>query len=338
MPYCSSCKAEFSFDYEYCPQCGKYIGDARLEPIKMTNLDGITSETTSKKEVFYKEAANNESKNVMEMIIFGTPERIVEEALIRHSINYEIVKEPTGLLVPYAFLGTENLLISTYHPFWIPTSPRSVEESVGEPRKGPSSSRGGCSSHHCHCSSRNCSPGDCSAGDCDVPSNAGALVLLILIPLLIIFLIIFLTPFAFSLLTLLWSVLASGCLFIFNIVTFGVFRDYFKRVAIHVDTLPKENLRLSLMEISEKGGVPNIRGVSVIGFFLCRIGAIFTMLGVISAIFVYGLRHFFQWMTQTYYLVPIGMLLIGFFLFVVGALKIRGARLATQRILTALPY
>jgi hypothetical protein len=151
----------------------------------------------------------------------------------------------------------------------------------------------------------------------------------------IVFVAILLAPFIVPLITWLGAIIVSACVFVFNIATFGVFRDLFRRVYVRFDAPHPENLRLALLEISSKGGVPNIRGVSATGFLLCRLGAAVTVLGAISTVLVYILRHFYEWIVETYYLVPAGLLAIGLFAFAVGALKVRGARGATRKVLSS---
>ncbi|MFX1255678.1 MAG: hypothetical protein ACFFCZ_29005 [Promethearchaeota archaeon] len=238
----------------------------------------------------------------------------------RHSINHGIQTKLTEQ--PPRSTGTgdtaliaDDVLFATYYPCWL-----------GPPPCGTRTT-----------SASSCSGGDagCSGADCGDSSDLGALIVVIIVIMAIIFVAILLAPFIVPLITWLGAIIVSACVFIFNIATFGVFRDLFQRVYVRFDAPRPENLRLALLEISSKGGVPNIRGVSVTGFLACRIGAAVTVLGGLSTVLVYIMRNFYTWIETTYYLIPAGLLAIGLFVFAVGAFKVRGARAATRNALSS---
>ncbi len=251
------------------------------------------------------------------MVIFGTSQRVVEGALNRHSINHGIQKKLTekAPTATETSLIADDVLFATYYPCWLGPPPCGTRTS----------SVSGCSG----------GDADCSGVDCGDSGDLGALVIVIIVVIAIIFVAILLAPLVVPLISWLGAIIVSTCVFIFNIATFGVFRDLFRRVYVRFDAPPPESLRLALIEISSKGGVPNIRGVPVTGFLLCRIGAAATILGATSTIIVYIMRHFYEWIVKTYYLVPAGLLAIGLFVFVMGALKVRGARAATRKVLSS---
>lgn len=254
------------------------------------------------------------------MIIFGTSQGVVKDALSRHSINHQFQTKlteqpPKSEKISDTALIADDMLYATYYPCWLGPPPCSTRTA----------------------SSSSCSGGDadCSGADCGDSSDLGALIIVIIVIMAIIFVAILLAPVIVPLLTWFGAIIVSFCVFIFNIVTFGVFRDLFRRVYVRFDAPTPENLRLALIEISSKGGVPNIRGVSVTGFLACRTGAAVTVLGGISTVLVYIMRHFYQWIEQTYYVIPAGLLAIGLFVFAVGAFKVRGARGATRKVLAS---
>ena len=191
-----------------------------------------------------------------EIIFFGTSQKTVEEALNRHSIKYTVQKklqEPTGA----PSVAAKDSLMTTYQPFWIRPRLRTGESKRVDGTKARGTSSGTCDS--------GCS--DCGT----VGSGEEVLIILLLIAIvLIIFVIIFLSPYWLPIITFFGSIITAICLFIFNLLTFGIFRNLFQRVFIRINKPRAESWRLALIEINSKGGVPNIQGIAVTGFFAVR--------------------------------------------------------------------
>ncbi|MFX0066130.1 MAG: hypothetical protein ACFFC7_28520 [Candidatus Hermodarchaeota archaeon] len=262
-----------------------------------------------------------------EIIFFGTSQKTVEEALNRHSIKYTVQKKLEEPLKAAPSVTTKDSLMTTYQPFWIRPRLRTREPKQVDGAKAGRRSYGTCDS--------GC--GDCGGGDCGtVGSGEEVLILLLLIAIiLIIFIIIFLSPYWLPIFTFFGSIITAICLFIFNLLTFGIFRNLFQRVFIRIDKPRAENWRLALIEINSKGGVPNIQGIAVTGFFLCRLGAVVSVLGIATTALVYILSFFSESIAKIYALVPAGVTLIALIIFAIGTLKVRGARAATQTLLAA---
>ncbi|MFX1255677.1 MAG: hypothetical protein ACFFCZ_29000 [Promethearchaeota archaeon] len=259
-----------------------------------------------------------------EVIFFGTSQKTVEEALNRHSIKYTIQEKLQEPIKAAPSAAKKESLMTTYQPFWIRPRLRTREpkqvDGAKEGRKSYGTSDSGCGS---------------GCGDCGtVGSGDEVLILLLLIAIiLVIFIIIFLSPYWLPIFTFFGSIITAICLFIFNLLTFGIFRDLFQRVFIRINKPRAENWRLALIEINSKGGVPNIQGIAVTGFFLCRLGAVVSVLGIATTALVYILSFFSESIAKIYALVPAGVTLIALMIFAIGVLKVRGARGATRTLL-----
>ncbi|MFX1538773.1 MAG: hypothetical protein ACFFDI_31685 [Promethearchaeota archaeon] len=256
-----------------------------------------------------------------EIVFFGTSQKTVEEALNRHSIKYTIQKELQEPIKEAPSVAAKDSLMATYQPFWIrPRLRGGGTKQVKEAKE----SRGGCGTWS-----------GCEGCGTTGSGEEVLILLLVIVIVLIIFVIIFLSPYWLPIFTFFGSIIASICLFIFNLLTFGIFKNLFQRVYVRINRPRAESWRLALTEINSKGGVPNIQGIAVTGFLLCRLGAVVSVLGIAATALVYILSFISESIARIYALVPGGVTLIALLIFAIGVLKVREARAATRRLLAA---
>lgn len=206
----------------------------------------------------------------------------------------------------YFFCGGYNCGRSSYQPS---RGPVSIQESPGiKPARGKSRSR--------------CTHADCTGGsDCDASSDsAGALIIFILI-IAIILLLIIAAPYLITGFFIALDIGLAILLFLFDLITFGIFRKKFKRVLVYFPEPPTETqLQQVIGDAATLGGLPRQfeRQYGTNGFWILRTGAYLLIPSLVATILVLWLQPD----SRVLFSVPIVALIFSIFFIWLGNLLI----------------
>ncbi|MHA2275938.1 MAG: hypothetical protein ACXAC2_09240 [Candidatus Kariarchaeaceae archaeon] len=129
----------------------------------------------------------------------------------------------------------------------------------------------GSSSNNCSGSGSNCG----STGNCDSSSDSSGAIVVFFLIVVLFFAIIYFGP-------ILIPIVAAGIEFVlaiffglFNALSFGIFRNKFKRVLVHISDAPTETTHKIIVDAANFGGLPRRYHpkYNSNGFWLLRTGA-----------------------------------------------------------------
>ena len=141
--------------------------------------------------------------------------------------------------------------------------------------------------------SSNCSGADCSnAGDCDSSSDSSGAIIIFFLIVILFFAIIYFGP-------VLIPIVAAGVEFVlaiffglFNALSFGIFRNKFKRVLVHISDASTETTQNIIVDAASFGGLTRRYHPKYgsNGFWLLRTGAYLFFPSLVATLLVLYLQ------------------------------------------------
>lgn len=169
---------------------------------------------------------------------------------------------------------------------------------------------------------------DCGGGggDCDCDSNdgdcGGAGILIVLFAVVaIIALLIAVAPAAFALGVVVVDLLLAVLVFLFDILTLGIFHRYLTRTRVFIDA-DEDTIAKIFYDVARIGGLPRTRGFWSEGFTGVRYGAVGTIIGIVVAIITYLLEPSTRW----WYMIPASVLIVSVVLIYTGTYNVKKRR------------
>ncbi|MHA2298236.1 MAG: hypothetical protein ACXAEU_02430 [Candidatus Hodarchaeales archaeon] len=163
--------------------------------------------------------------------------------------------------------------------------------------------------------------GDCGDGDSDC-GDAGAVVLVLVIIVAIIAVLIFAAPTVFAVGVVVFDLLLAGIVFLFDILTLGLFHRYLTRTQVFIDTDDDVTIGKIFYDVARKGGLPRAQGFWSEGFIGVRYGAVGTIVGIVVAVVTYFIDPSSNW----WYLIPLTIIVVSIALLYTGTYNVKRRR------------
>lgn len=138
-----------------------------------------------------------------------------------------------------------------------------------------------------------CGGTDCSGTNCDAGNDSLGAIILIFVVIAAIILLIALAPYLFTGIIIIFELGFAVFLGLFNIITFGIFRNKFKRVLVYFSSTPSDDkLNQLIVDVASQGGLPRRFDSAYFtnGWWILRTGTYLFVPSLIAMILVLWLQ------------------------------------------------
>lgn len=170
---------------------------------------------------------------------------------------------------------------------------------------------------------------NCDAGGGDDCGGAGILIVLFAV-VAIIALLIALAPAALALTVVVADLFLAGLIFLFDLLTLGIFHRYLTRTRVFIDA-DEDTMAKIFYDVARFGGLPRVRGFWSEGFTSVRYGAVGTIVGIVVAIITYLLEPSTRW----WYMIPVSIIVISIVLLYTGTYNVKKRRQEVMQAVSA---
>ena len=327
--YCPSCGTQNNDLLQNCWRCGQWIGRGKIDELAtMESAQKVQSDLQldRRESTVSKNYMDQSESDIGLVTIYGVTRKDLDGLLTKHNITVDHAEMP-GLCTRDEMISQSEMRRqeqapkqgqnqnqnysgsgSSYYYYDDPTTDICCYYGCYPRRRyyaysGSNSTCCGSSSSNSNC--------DCNDSGSDSDDLAAIAVILLVIAAIAILIIFAPTIAAFSLIAL--EGLMSLIIFLFNIVTLGVFRDDLSRNRIRIRQANPDDLNNFLTEVVNKRGLPRMPGYWTQGFIMIRYGAVFLMTGVILFIAMFAIGG-----ANKYLALPTAIVVISLVGFLVG--------------------